>query len=591
MPVVPYDSNDTVIYNGTDLYVPKDCSVTVFEDSRVFLFGEWYLNGQPILTGQGVVSGQEVAVGPTQPGAGITLWFDTSAGYGELKVLVGGSWKTVEDPADAVAADEVSIGVGQPIAPNYEMWVDTSVTPENLKAKVGGSWKSINSEVVIGGTEPVDPAVELWVDTATPAPAPSQSYVNPGNAIGIIAQGVLLPNVTLPANTNTQVTNTLSVTLLAGRRYKVHINIRAASINSGGTASNAAVYLRDGTTIIPDLSSPLSYLPPSNLLFGTITYSWILDGDGLNKNLNVAINPQAIASTAYTSNQGYFHVEDVGPTQITAIPVVPPPNTYVSPGNALGIVGVGTLVFGNPLTLPANTATQVTSNITVTFSSGRRYRVVFRARAISTNTAGTIQVSIVLRDGTAGFFSAAALSWVPANNTGFNTIVYDWIFDGDNTTKSLNVTLNPATQASSLYSNEQGYFYVEDIGPNQYPALPVPATAPAWTPISSFSGTWLAFGSSFQVPGYRMIGDRVELRGLLKNATSLTANTTYPIATLPVGFRPSLDEMFTGAAQVSGNQQPGRIDVTSAGVLNYTPPVTGAVVFASLDQIVFSVTP
>ena len=143
----PVDYNDTVVYNGVDLYVPKDCSCTVMEDSRVFLFGEFYLNGQPILTGAGVSSGAEVNVGPTQPvDPGITLWFDTSSGYGELKAKVSGSWKTVENPAD----------------------------------------DALHDEIYIGGVEPVGGNYELWVDTATDPPAPGESYISVGNALGII---------------------------------------------------------------------------------------------------------------------------------------------------------------------------------------------------------------------------------------------------------------------------------------------------------------------------------------------------------------------------------------------------------------------
>ncbi|MET0786905.1 MAG: collagen-like protein [Paenisporosarcina sp.] len=136
----PTDVNDTVVYNGTDLYVPKDSSVTVFEDSRIFLFGEFYLNGQPILTGGSFPSGNEVAVGPIEPvDAGIILWFDTTDGsYGELKVKVAGSWKSIEDPSDFTALDEVYVGTTDPYETNYEIWVDT--TANTIKAKVGGSW-------------------------------------------------------------------------------------------------------------------------------------------------------------------------------------------------------------------------------------------------------------------------------------------------------------------------------------------------------------------------------------------------------------------------------------------------------------------
>ena len=98
---VPFDVNDSVVYGGRDIYLPKDTSVTAFEDSRVFLFGEFYLNGQPLLSGGSLPSGIEVGVGPTQPvDPGVVLWWNTSAGYGELMVKHSGSWKQIEDPSE-----------------------------------------------------------------------------------------------------------------------------------------------------------------------------------------------------------------------------------------------------------------------------------------------------------------------------------------------------------------------------------------------------------------------------------------------------------------------------------------------------------
>jgi hypothetical protein len=144
MPVYPADNTDTVLYNGADLYAAKDCSVTVFEDSRMFLFGEWYLNGQPIMAGPSAPSGIEVYVGPTQPvDPGVMLWWDvTASSWGVLKVKTGGTWRATTDPQISTDANEVWLGPTQPVGPNYEVWIDT--TTLSVKGLVGGNWVAMS---------------------------------------------------------------------------------------------------------------------------------------------------------------------------------------------------------------------------------------------------------------------------------------------------------------------------------------------------------------------------------------------------------------------------------------------------------------
>lgn len=333
----PTDSNDTVVYNGVDLYIPKDCSCTVFEDSRVFLFGEWYLNGQPIMVGSGSVSGSEVYVGITEPSdPGILLWFDTSAGYGELKVRSGGTFKTVEDPVDSQTADEVSIGVGQPVATNYELWVDTTSAPENLKAKVAGSWKSINNEVVISGTEPPDPNVELWIDTATAAPVFSQTYISPGNAIGVVAVGSVIQGdpYNIPSNTYTKITSDIVFTPIVGRKYRVILTIPAVGSIGPETDIPLSFKLRNSTTPFPyDYTMWINGLKTAQD-FATLT--WVFNGDGAVKTLNVALNPlptSTLGAQLYTQYNAQFYVEDIGPNAnpVLPVPTPDPPWTAASP--------------------------------------------------------------------------------------------------------------------------------------------------------------------------------------------------------------------------------------------------------------------
>jgi len=542
MPNYPADSNDTVVYNGVDLYVPKDCSVTVFEDSRVFLFGEYYLNGQPILTGASAPSGVEVSVSTVQPvDPGIKLWFDTSAGYGELKVFLAGSWIPVEDPADALAANEVQISSAQPVGTNYELWVDTTTSPEALKAKIAGSWKNLTiDEVSIGGTEPVDPNIELWVDTATASPTPMTPYLAAGNALGIVAVGTFPGQLlNLAASSSTQVTNNLPVTLATGRRYRVNLYVRAISYQPA-TGGGANWFLRDGTTNIAG-TNPLNTV--ANNSFNSYNYSWVLDGDGTTKNLNILYQPNAISSF-YGDGQSYFNVEDLGPNTRPAYPLTsPPPDGYVSPGNALGIVAIGSLVSGAPYVINSGQTIQMTTTVPCTLTAGRRYRATIIIRAVKTvNTESYMQVS--LRDGTTNLYTAYPLHFVPpGSGTGFNSFNYSWVLDGDGTTKNLNVTIASPTTNISLYTETGGSFYIEDMGPNVRPALPLTAPPPdgyvspgnalGAVAIGSFSAASFSVSANTTISNALtttlLAGRRYRLVCLLRAANILTLPSTFTL--------------------------------------------------------------
>ena len=115
-----------------------------------------------------------------------------------------------------------------------------------------------------------------------------------------------------------------------------------------------------------------------------------------------------------------------------------------------------------------------------------------------------------------------------------------------------------------------------------------------WITVSTFTGTWSAFGGTHQIPQYRKIQDIVYVRGLVKNSASLADNSVYPIFVLPVGYRPPTDLLFP--TEFGGNNfgAPGRLDVVAAnGNLGVTT-ASGAVaagphVFTSIN-VQFSVT-
>lgn len=111
------------------------------------------------------------------------------------------------------------------------------------------------------------------------------------------------------------------------------------------------------------------------------------------------------------------------------------------------------------------------------------------------------------------------------------------------------------------------FIAVEDVGPVIYNAAPAPIGTPtAWT-APTFQNGWTNYGSGFQTAAYRQVGDIVSLRGIVAKPSALSNNSSSMVCTLPVGFRPSLNENFTcncwGAAG-QGEQQV-LVQVAAAG--------------------------
>ena len=285
----PVNFNDTVVYDGVDLYLPKDCSLTVFEDSRLYLYGEVYYNGAPLGTG-GTGGGTQVFVGPTQPvDPNTILWFDTSTGYGELKALVGGSWKLVEDPIDSTVQDEVYVGATEPVASNYE----------------------------------------LWIDTVTAAPPMDAAYVSPGNALGIVKFGDVKNvgnTVSIPvASVDTVITETLNITLHSGRYYKVVFSYRTYDSATNSTYYQISLY--DNGVKYPGSSSVYGYFT-STVANGNKA-EWIISGDGAVHNF--VIQAQATAAGQFYANdapESRFYVEDMGPSNSPALPIPATPPAW-----------------------------------------------------------------------------------------------------------------------------------------------------------------------------------------------------------------------------------------------------------------------
>lgn len=104
----------------------------------------------------------------------------------------------------------------------------------------------------------------------------------------------------------------------------------------------------------------------------------------------------------------------------------------------------------------------------------------------------------------------------------------------------------------------------------------------------AFLNSWVNYESTFRKVSYRKAPDgRVQLRGLVKNAGSVTLFTYSGIFTLPEGFRPLEGEIFTMVGSVGGAQAAQRVDVNEAGEVRYFALATGVPEYLPLTQIAF----
>ena len=98
----------------------------------------------------------------------------------------------------------------------------------------------------------------------------------------------------------------------------------------------------------------------------------------------------------------------------------------------------------------------------------------------------------------------------------------------------------------------------------------------AWTAVT-FQNSWVNYGAPYGNCMYRKVGDRVFLRGIMKNGTVGAAAFT-----LPVGFRPPAQVQHQAAGTVQ------YVDIATDGVVT---PSTGTNPSVVLDGCQFSISP
>ena len=156
-----------------------------------------------------------------------------------------------------------------------------------------------------------------------------------------------------------------------------------------------------------------------------------------------------------------------------------------------GIVAVGSVNSGNPLTIPTTADTQITGNLVFTMQTGRRYRIVLAARALA-STGALTYVGMKLRDATTNIVPDYVLFTAPPSQ--YSVVYYEWLFTGDGVSRSLNVTAISGAVATGLTTNTGAAFYVEDMGPVT-PAAIAPPTAGPYVVASGNALGIVAMGS------------------------------------------------------------------------------------------------
>jgi hypothetical protein len=271
-------------------------------------------------------------------------------------------------------------------------------------------------------------------------------------------------------------------------------------------------------------------------------------------------------------------VSDVGP--VAPVSIAPPTAgpRVVASGNALGVVAVGSLTGQMPMTFTANAPANYTNPINFTPQIGRRYRLKANVRAISSTSPVDLVTQVF--DGTTRFGTEDRHDII---NGSYISHQPEFIFDGDGVARSFILQGTTFNGSASAYLND-GNYYLEDIGPNSAPALPIPETAPAWTPLA-LAPNWSSWSdASYVGAGIRKIGDIVTLRGLITNQ----AGATTLLCTLPVGFRPPARLILP----VSSYDSWAQVEIGPNGTVTRT--VGGATfapaIWVSLSNISFSVT-
>ena len=382
--------------------------------------------------------------------------------------------------------------------------------------------------------------------------------------------------------------------------FPVWLNDNSGGSGGGSLVDDAVLDVSGGTGI--SVTGPPAYPIVSNT--GVL---------GVTAGTNVTVNntdPQRpiISSTGGGGGTGTDEVW-IGPDDpITGHPTIElwvdtddvgltDPNT-ARWNSAWGIVGYAQIIANQTISTAGDVA-----GLSVTFTPvvGRRYKTTISMLIVAGNTAGIIVPRIF--DGTSG--NIQQRNYTVGINGYFDasTELIESGLAAVLTVRKANLDLATTTAQVLASPVIPSFFSVEDIGPASL-AAPPPTPPSVWVPLPLASG-WSTVSTDWGTPRVRLVGDEVQVDAPL--ITNLTVTTTQPvtIATLPIGYRPSVNRMFVCWVNAvyssipSGRQEVFRIDLAPTGVISYQwpycqiSPTTSAVPTAinhiNLNQIRFPV--
>jgi len=399
-----------------------------------------------------------------------------------------------------------------------------------LKAKVAGVWTPVS------GNGQAAANVARW-----------------NSAWGVVATTATQSTTVTAPTANAAISPSVSIDTVAGRRYRATMRISSIQLVSGSPIG-VAVVIRSGTSGSTSLVDGDQWMWVGGNYSGG-THIGHFNGDGTTKIAQgICETVNGANGTSVTFGVQSLMIEDVGP--ITPAAIAPP---YASPrvvasGNSLGIIALSNM-RDVQVTGSATTITPISDPLNCFLSVGRRYRIFGNVRAFG-NAGGTNNGNVSLYDN--GIQTSRLDQWFsvtsPAN---YCSPTFEVVWDGDNLQHSFDLRSTNSTLNSFYYAGAGTRFYVEDIGPNSSPALPISETYPSWTALT-LQNSFVNAGSPRMTSGYRKLGDIVDLRMAVKGGT-----VNQVVATLPVGFRPAylLDYMGRdgGGAGVFNIQADGGI--------------------------------
>ena len=313
-------------------------------------------------------TGSEVAIGPDDPigtSPEVELWFDTDAASALLEdqrwntawgVVAVGSFTTTYYTTTASAVTITNpltyttvVGrryrlrlqirvIHNPVGGVLNVTFTGMPANDSWTTFVAGSYGSARYEMPFNGTGTsmthvvnayTTPAgTGLWLDSASffvledvgPVSG-AAALVMPttdrwNTAWGIVAMGAwksgMVNPATVPVTPPLLLTDPLNVMFLAGRRYRIVLQLRA--INGAAGAYHLVLRPNDGgATKAAEWGDWYATVPTVGGTYNNISSQWTVDGDGLAHSITIEANTSGANVTAHFNQNCRFFVEDIGP--------------------------------------------------------------------------------------------------------------------------------------------------------------------------------------------------------------------------------------------------------------------------------------